>query len=400
MQKACALLVALLVAPAAGASLRRADPALPKDITEKWDKMDDFLEVMFTMACKWKNGKDVSGLAAEALKKGEVEGADGYAAYQKELQAGNVEGLKKSCGLIVSEHKKKCRDGCAARWNAIAGKRDDCDEKCVTVYANFERSCNSKADNLAKVYAQKSAVAAGQKQCYEGHCKEFPQVWMKSDEKGMKAEVDTQCKDRCTDENVKHGCEKKWALEVDFITASVASKCAEESGVSKCVDKKKTTATADYDKCKSGTKKTCGDAYDECITKSNADKNFKDAKGFCTDRKKMCSGQADKKCLDENKGDLNKAEADCKEEASGDFTTCQDDALKEKEEAAEKACIAKRGPTCKKDCQGKCEVSKMNKCLLMLTTKDDPGKLFCKDFWDMLHSTAEVDPVTGNPIAL
>ena len=38
---------------------------------EKWDKMDEFLKVMFTMTCKWKNGKDVSGAAAEKLKKGD-----------------------------------------------------------------------------------------------------------------------------------------------------------------------------------------------------------------------------------------------------------------------------------------------------------------------------------------
>ena len=28
-------------------------------LEEKWDKMDDFLEVMFTMACTAKHGKDV-----------------------------------------------------------------------------------------------------------------------------------------------------------------------------------------------------------------------------------------------------------------------------------------------------------------------------------------------------
>ena len=33
--------------------------ATPASIHEKYDKMDEFLKVMFTMACKWKHGKDV-----------------------------------------------------------------------------------------------------------------------------------------------------------------------------------------------------------------------------------------------------------------------------------------------------------------------------------------------------
>merc|ERR1719162_1454406 len=325
------------------------------------------------MACKWKNGKDVSGQAAAALKSGEVDGAAGYAQYQKDLQASNVKGLEKSCGMIIAESKKDCRDGCAARWNSAAGQRDECDEKCVSVYANFERSCKSKADNLAKVYAQKSEKAAGQQQCYKGHCSEFPQVWMKTDEAAMKAEVKTQCKDRCTDANVKSGCQKKWALEVDFITASVASKCAEESGVSKCFGKKKDSASTAYDKCQKDEKDGCKTAADACNTKSKSDKTFKDAKAFCTDRQKMCDKQADEKCVKANKAALDKGEKDCASDASDTLATCKDDALKTAEEDAEKKCIAKRGPACSGDCKGKCEVGKMNKCLTMLNTKEDPG---------------------------
>lgn len=401
MQKALALLFALLVAPAAAVSLRRvsdnADPAKPKDIKEKYEKLDKFLGVMFNMACTWKNGKDVFGLAAEKLKKGEVDGADGYAAYVKELQAKNVKGLQKACGFIIGDDKKECRDGCAARWNQVAEKRDNCDEKCVELYANFERSCNSKADNLVKVYAQKSAQAAGQKQCYEGHCKEFPQVWMKAEKADMEKEVKSTCDKRCTEKAVKAGCQRKWAVEVDLVTAKVASKCAEESGVKDCFDGKQKDASADYDKCQTDTKKDCGTAYDECKKKSNADKNFKDAEAFCTDRKKMCQGQADKKCLKENKQDLAKAEGDCKAEAGEANTKCQDDTLEKMEKAAEKKCVDERKPTCKADCGKKCQITKMNDCLKAQQTKDDPGKLFCEDFWHMLHTSSETNPETGDP---
>jgi len=400
MMALSALLLAVLAAPIAGVTWRKqglnslssADPATPKAIKEKWDKMDEFLEVMFTMACKWKHGKDIAGAAAEKLKNGEVEGAAGYQSAVKDMQADNVQGLEKACGLIVASQKKKCRQGCATRWNANAKERDGCDGKCVTVYANFERSCMEKADNLEKVYEQKRDKSAAQKQCYEGHCKEFPMVWMKAEESEMKSDVEAQCKSRCTDENVKAGCQKKWALEVDFIASSVASDCAEKSGVKKCFDEKKGAVSSEYDKCKSDTKATCEKAHAECSKKGD--------KAFCDDRKKMCSKQADEKCLAENKAGLGKAESECTKESKKEYTSCKDEALKKKEEAAEKKCIAERGPTCKEDCAGKCKVEKMNKCLLMLRSKDDPGKMFCKDFWHLLHTSSQVDPVTGNPIVL
>jgi len=402
-----ALFLAFLVPNASGMNLRAnsssvslADPALPAEIHAKWDKMDDFLEVMFTMACKWKHGKDVNGLAAEALKNGEVEGADGYASHVKNTQAKNVKGLEKSCGLIVASQKQKCRQGCATRWNAQATERNGCDAKCVTVYANFESSCMKKAEDLEKVYEQKSSKAAGQKQCYEGLCKEFPMVWMKAEEKDQKAEVTTQCESRCTDENVKAGCMKKWALEVDFVSSSIASDCAEKSGVTACFDKKKGTTSADYDKCKTTTAASCDKDHSECTKKGNTDNTFKDAAAFCDDRKKQCQKQSDEKCLSENKAALRKAKSSCEKEAATKYTSCNDDALGKKEEASMKKCIADRGPTCKKDCAGKCQVEKMNKCLLMHKSEDDPGQMFCKDFWNLLHTSSEVDPVTGNPIVL
>jgi hypothetical protein len=401
-------LVAFLIAPAAATALVQqdalsvisADPAKPEEIREKWDKMDDFLEVMFTMACSWKHGKDIAGHAAEKLKNGEVEGADGYHSAVKDMQTKNVKGLEKACGLIVASQKKKCRQSCATRWNAKAGERDNCDEKCVTVYTNFEKSCINKADNLEKVYEQKNTKASGQKQCYEGHCKEFPMVWMKSEEADMKAEVEEQCKSRCTDENVKAGCQKKWALEVDFIASGIRADCAEKSGVKECFNKKKTGISSDYDACQSKTKGECDKAYTECTKKGEVDKTFKDAKAFCDDRKKLCQKQADEKCLSENKAALNKAEKACKKEAGKEFSTCESEGLKKKEDAAEKKCIAERGPKCKGDCEGKCQVEKMNKCLLMYKSQDDPSKMFCKDFWNLLHTSSERDPVSGNPIVL
>lgn len=396
MQNVVAIFLALLGTPAV-AVLLRGDPPKPKDIKENYEKLDEFLGVMFTMACKWKNGKDVYGEGAEALKKGEIDGADGYKDFVKDLQAKNVKGLQRTCGFIVGEDKKKCRDGCAARWNAVAGKRDECDQKCEALYANFERSCMSKAENLALVYKQKAAKQAGQKQCYEGHCGEFPMVWMKEDESAMKKEVGEQCKKRCTKDAIKSSCAKEWAAEIDLYVANVHSECAEASGVSECFDKKKKDTSADYDQCKTDTKKDCGSAFDDCKKKGNTDKTFKDAEAFCTDRKKMCMDQADAKCLKENKAAINKAERECEAEAKKELSSCEDKKLDKMEKEAEGKCISKKTPTCKEDCQGSCEVTKMNECLMKLNAKDDPGKLFCTDFWDMLHTSSEIDPVTGDP---
>merc|ERR1719215_2175507 len=352
------------------------------------------------MACKWKNGKDVNGLAAEKLKDGDVKGSDGYAAFVKEHQEGNLEGFKKTCGLVIAESKKKCRDGCATRWNAVATKRDSCDEKCESVYANFDRSCQSKVDNLDKVFAQKRAKAGEQKTCYEGHCKEFPMVWMKTEEKEQKDEVKSQCEKRCTEKNIKIACETKWAADIDFVRVKIDSDCAEKSGVSECFKGKKDSVSADYDKCKSEAKGVCDKAYTECTKKGNADKNFKDAKAFCDDRKNVCAKQADENCENENRSNLNKAEAECNKKAGKELTKCRDDGLDKLKKDSEKKCIDKRKPTCKKDCNGSCEVGKMKECLLKLESKDDPGKMFCEDFWTLLHNAAEADPVTGDPITL
>ena len=74
--------------------------------------------------------QDIAGLAAEKLKNGTIEGAKGYAAEVKSLQAANVRGLKQTCGMTVADGMKTCRQGCAASWNGKTSfQRDDCDDK-------------------------------------------------------------------------------------------------------------------------------------------------------------------------------------------------------------------------------------------------------------------------------
>jgi len=40
------------------------------EIKAKWDKMDEFLKIMFQIACKWKHKNDVQGEAKEQFTKG------------------------------------------------------------------------------------------------------------------------------------------------------------------------------------------------------------------------------------------------------------------------------------------------------------------------------------------
>merc|ERR1719215_1027392 len=106
-------------------------------------------------------------------------------AFKKGIQKENVQGLTSACGMVVANGKGKCRQGCADHWGKALGKRDACDEKCVNVYDQFEARCNSKVENLEKVYEMKLTAENSRNTCYKGHCSEFPQVWMKATEADM-----------------------------------------------------------------------------------------------------------------------------------------------------------------------------------------------------------------------
>merc|ERR1719282_2087499 len=58
---------------------RTSGSEVPSDaeIKKKWDNMDEFLRIMFTMACKWKHGKDVQGLKAHLMKEGDLSAQEG-----------------------------------------------------------------------------------------------------------------------------------------------------------------------------------------------------------------------------------------------------------------------------------------------------------------------------------
>lgn len=377
-----------------------ADPPSSKAIKEKWDKMDEFLKVMFSMACKWKHGKDIDGLTAEKLKKGDLDGAAEVKAYKSGLQKANVQHMVQSCGKLTGSGKHRCRQSCSDRWGTATVKRQDCDAKCVKVYDRFEGSCESKADDLVKVYELKQSKSEGMKTCYEGFCKKFPTVWLKEKNSDMKSERDKICKENiCTEKGIKAQCQKKWGLEADGATAKAKQECFDASKMKECFGKKSKKAGDDEKKCASDGKKDCGKAFDDCKKKGNTDKTFKDAEAFCVDRKKMCLEQSSDKCLAAHKSDLNDAQKTCEKEQGEAAKECMGKKMKAAQKEAEGKCTAAKKESCPKDCKASCQVDKLESCIGDLKT-EDPAKMFCLDFWTLLHDSSEVDPVTGNPIVL
>lgn len=376
-----------------------ADIKTPEEIHAKWDKMDEFLKVMFTMSCKWKHGKDVNGLAAEKLKEGELEG-DEVEGFKKEVHAKNLQGVKDACGMIVADGKKTCRQHCADSWGDRMEKRSACDADCVKAYSTFETRCKAKEANLEKVYEMKLGQAAARKQCYEGHCDGFPTVWMKEDAAAMETERTTQCENQCTEDKIKIQCRQKWQLEADFAAGDVTQECFDESKAKTCYEEKKGTVGTDQETCSSDGKASCDEQHKQCETDGKTSDTFKSAADFCADRKKMCEEQVVAKCLAEHKSALEKAQKDCEAEDVDFMKTCQTEKMEAKEKESEETCIADKTPKCPETCAAKCPVDKLEGCLKNLEGSGDAAKSFCEDFWELLHQSSEVDPVTGNPIVL
>ncbi|CAK0838835.1 unnamed protein product, partial [Prorocentrum cordatum] len=136
----------------------------------------------------------------------------------------------------------------------LAQDRHECDEKCITSYANFERDCTGKADSLELVYEMRLKAAAARKQCHEGYCEEFPSVWLKK-KKDMKAEADKRCDDYCKKEKLVERCENRWTLQVDMVYPSVKSGCHNSSTeVQACFSEKSQAASGEEETCQSSGK--------------------------------------------------------------------------------------------------------------------------------------------------
>jgi len=409
MQQLRAAVFVGLVAVSSGLELRRSgnalelngtgDPATPEEIHEKYDKMDEFLKVMFTMACKWKHGKDVNGLAAEKLKDEELK-PDDVADFKAKTQKANVQQMSQACGHITGQGKQKCRQSCADRWGIVKDKRAHCDGLCVTAYANFEASCKSKEENLVKVYEMKLAQAAARKACYEGKCKGFPTVWMKEDKEKMETERTKVCEGQCTEDGIKNLCKKKWMAEADFFIMPIQEKCFNEGKAKSCYEEKSGELGTEQETCSTDGQTKCGEEETKCKEKGKADANFKAAEEFCVERKKMCEEQVVDKCLKEHEKALDGAKNKCEEEDAGALKKCEDEGTDKKKKEEVDKCKADLKTTCPDKCAEKCPVDELETCLKNLESDHDATQDFCEDFWRLLHESSETDPMSGNPIVL
>lgn len=369
------------------------------EIKAKWDNMDELLEMMFVIACKWKHGKDIDGAAAEKLLKGDLRPHD-VEDFKKQVQAGNLKMLVQACGTIVASGEGKCRQSCARRWGEALQQRATCDQQCVTAYRNFETQCKQKADHLQSVYSIKLTTSAAQKRCRQGHCPAFPTVWMKDSAGMMQQEVDAQCQTWCTENGIKRGCERMWQLEVDVFRTSAVSACHAQGQVTSCFNGKKATESSKQTTCASSGTSTCETQYSTCTASGNVGSTFEQAKEFCVERRKMCDQQVAKQCLSDFNAGLEAARASCEQADAEALRTCTDKAVQDRKDTQLTECIGLRTPKCSEECHQKCDITKLNTCLANLKSESDPAEDFCKDFWHLLHESSEVDPVTGNPIVL
>mmetsp|Transcript_111256 Transcript_111256/g.278536 ORF Transcript_111256/g.278536 Transcript_111256/m.278536 type:complete len:425 (-) Transcript_111256:22-1296(-) len=368
------------------------------EIKAKWDNMDEFLRIMFTMACKWKHGKDVQGLKAHLMNANDLSAQEGVK-VEKEIHAKSLKGLTSACGSIVAQGKGKCRQSCADRWGKALQQRSECDEKCVTTYSRFEAKCKGQVDNLEKVYEMKQTMAQSRTRCFKGHCADFPTVWTRTDEANMTEELGSRCEVLCAADQLKVRCERKWQLEVDFLRDSIRSECHAKGPEGDCFKANRTTLSTEHDTCVSEGEGTCDEQFTSCKA-GHADGGVAASEDFCSNRKTMCLEQVAKHCLSDHDRALTAAKAGCEKYGAEALETCEEEMLSERETEEIQKCIDTKTPQCPKDCEKKCDIAGMNGCLAKLGTQVDPAQEFCGDFWELLHRSSEIDPMTGDPIVL
>jgi len=253
---------------------------------------------------------------------------------------------------------------------------------------------------LKVVYESKLNAAAARKQCFEGHCAELPTVWTKDARAEMDQEVGTQCSNQCTAEHIRLACRRRWLLEVDFLTPGIESACFAQGQAKICFDNEKAAVSAVHDQCAATGKGTCDSQYAKCQQEGRTHAAVREAEAFCGSRKKLCKAQVTQQCLDDHDKALEAAKANCKKADAQAMEVCVATKLEEKKIAEMSACEALKTPACSKDCAARCNVAAMTKCLGGLASKNDEAKMFCSDFWRLLHESSEVDPATGDPIVL
>jgi len=324
--------------------------------------------------------------------------------YKGKIQAENVVGVKRACGMITSKGEKSCRESCAKRLGSmdanVMKKRMECDRKCISGYAAFESSCLNKADELQEVNKIKQKMAKAKKACYEDHCHDFPTVWLKA-KKDQADEVDKNCDVGCKEDRIKAKCEKKFALDIDFTMSKLKTECQGESEMDSCIADHKSDADTEESDCSSSGKQDCKDDYGTCKGRLKKDAQDASAMEFCEERKKKCLSQSDDTCLTAHEKTMKTGEKECEDEDDDRQKECVEEKVDEAAETFVDECVAETTPKCDEECHDKwCNTDEMNTCLDNLGSTSELAGEFCTDFWHLLHESSAVDPETGDPIVL
>merc|ERR1740117_384164 len=114
---------------------------------------------------------------------------------------------------------------------------------------------------------------------------------------------------------------------------------------------------------------------------------------------KMCKKQTNEACSKDQKASLASSKTTCEKQAGEALIKCVDDALSTEKAQFVSECNTADGTACSTGCEVGCQVGKMTTCLEHVQS-DHVVPMFCGDLWHLLTTSSEVDPVTGNPIAL
>jgi len=395
------------------------DPAVLEDwehaayedptIIEKYTGAEAVSETLFVIACKAKHKNDIDGITRDKAKTDEFTELE-FAAYVKKLQDANLAQMKETCGHVNNKAQKKCMEHCTDNWAtgssfSLPVKKTKCQEMCDIKHGNWEKECKDQVQMLTDVYIAEQGNLANTKKCQQIHCKDFPATMVAKDDEAKEIEKEG-CKDQCTKKQIEARCQIRWGLQEDVERVKFQDECRKETkdGTLKpCQDDGFGAADDDKTKCMDDGMKKCDDDEKKCQDEAKAAGEDSmigaNADSICGVRKQVCSDQVTGKCKSAHKKDLKKVGKDCLEEHKEEQKKCLADKMEGKEKDYKKKCFDDVKPTCKEDCDKRCNISDMRKCQTDMIAKAFVAtQNYCTQLWRWIFDSEQYDKKTMDPI--
>merc|ERR1719265_980803 len=267
----------------------------------------------------------------------------------------------------------KCQEHCTANW-AVGGsfsltvQKSKCQEMCNIKHSNWEKECKEQIAKLSDVYLAEQGNLANTKKCQKIHCKDFPATMMAKDDEAKDIKKEG-CKDLCTKKQIEAKCSIRWGLQEDVERVKFQDECRKETkeGTLKpCQDDGFGAADDDKKKCKDDGKKKCDDDEKKCKDEGKAAGEDSmigaNADSICGVRKQVCEDQLSAKCTKGHKKHLEKMTKDCLKEHKEESKKCLEEKMDGKESEYKEKCLKDVTPTCKEDCDERCNIPDTRKC--------------------------------------